>query len=274
MARSKFTIGGVSGAGRVPAYRPPAQSASTPTFSMTAPAPVSAPVSTPYPVDPAYDQTVAALGSRRDSTVSGLQGQQTAGLLDYGFTAQSNPTTGVPDLATLSFDPSNPFSRAALLKRRYDQAKMGTTNSYAARGQLYSGAAREAQNNLGFQQQGANDALLKALGNFLLGNQGQQQQAATDYELGVAQAGADRIARAPSNPAYSPVVPDTTSPAASTASLNVPATNPGAASKGGSGLAPGVSIVNGRFLYNGRELTQHQWTLLNSGRDPYTGKKK
>jgi hypothetical protein len=31
------------------------------------------------------------------------------------------------------------------------------------------------------------------------------------------------------------------------------------------GLAPGVSIVNGQFLYNGQPLTQAQWNSLNNG---------
>jgi hypothetical protein len=44
------------------------------------------------------------------------------------------------------FDTSNPYSRAALLQRSYDQTKQGNTTSYAARGQLYSGALGNAQN--------------------------------------------------------------------------------------------------------------------------------
>jgi len=35
---------------------------------------------------------------------------------------------------------SNPYSEAAKLQRAYDQARQGSTNSYAARGHLYSGA--------------------------------------------------------------------------------------------------------------------------------------
>lgn len=34
---------------------------------------------------------------------------------------------------------------------------------------------------------------------------------------------------------------------------------------GKNGLAPGVSIVNGQFLYNGQPLTQTQWNDLNAG---------
>lgn len=42
-------------------------------------------------------------------------------------------------------DASNPYSRANLLQRQYQQARNQTTNSYAAAGQLYSGAVNNAR---------------------------------------------------------------------------------------------------------------------------------
>lgn len=39
---------------------------------------------------------------------------------------------------------SNPYSQAALAYKRYNEAQQGTTNNYAAAGQLYSGALQHA----------------------------------------------------------------------------------------------------------------------------------
>lgn len=43
-------------------------------------------------------------------------------------------------------DMSNPYSRAAQLQRSYQNAQRGTTNSYAAAGQLYAGSLNNARN--------------------------------------------------------------------------------------------------------------------------------
>jgi hypothetical protein len=52
---------------------------------------------------------------------------------DYGFTPQG------------TIDPNNPYSRAALLQRSYQDSQRGTTNSYAAAGQYSSGAYKRMQ---------------------------------------------------------------------------------------------------------------------------------
>lgn len=52
---------------------------------------------------------------------------------DYGYDASGN------------VDPSNPYSQAALLQKHYQQSQRGNLNSYADRGQLYSGALQNAQ---------------------------------------------------------------------------------------------------------------------------------
>lgn len=67
----------------------------------------------------------------------------------------------------------NPFSRAALLIRSYQQGVQGTSNSYAARGQHSSGAYQRAQgsNAFGFEQ--GKSGINSALQNFITGaNQG------------------------------------------------------------------------------------------------------
>jgi hypothetical protein len=52
---------------------------------------------------------------------------------DYGFTADG------------AIDPNNPYSRAALLQRSYQDSQRGTTNSYASAGQYNSSAYSRMQ---------------------------------------------------------------------------------------------------------------------------------
>lgn len=172
-------------AASAPAYSPPAQR-------------------TPAPPDPAYQAQIAALARQRDSTLSDLSGQQSRSLLDYGYNASYDQAGGV---SGLSFDPSNPFSRAALLQKSYQQNKSGTLNSMAARGQLYAGALQQAQdvNDTNYQQ--SNDSLQKQLIASLAGIQAAKTKAGTDYEFGSGQALGTSTQNATSNPLYTPTVP-------------------------------------------------------------------
>lgn len=242
--------------GQAPSWAPAAGSSTT-RPSAAAPATPSV-----LPPDPGYDATRAALASKRDQTISGLQGQRASTLLDYGYTEQ-------PGAGSLSFDAQNPFSRAAQLKLRYDQARNGANTSYAARGQLYSGALQNARNELNRQQAGAEDSLQKSLLAFLAQNTGQQSGAQSDFELGDAQALSQRLANAASNPLYQPAVAGETPVVASPGD----APSGPASATSSVGLGNGVTVSGGRFLYRGRELTQKQWDMLNRGIDPFTGKR-
>jgi hypothetical protein len=95
-----------------------------------------------------------------------LDTQEQSARLGYGF---------------LQGDPNDPFSRAALLQKSYENNVRGTTNNLAAQGQLYSGAHINAQaantqnyqtgvtqgqraeqgllDQIAFRRQGAKDAL-------------------------------------------------------------------------------------------------------------------
>lgn len=169
------------------------------------PAPAAAPAApagpTPLPLDPQYDATEAGLRRTRDDTLAGLSGQRTQTLGAYGYSAQYNPDGSV---ASLAFDPNNPFSRAALARTRYQQSKTGTQNSMASRGSLYAGSLQQAQgiNDTNFNQN--EDQLQKQLGAALAGILGQERSAKSTYESGIGQAGADRITRAGDSPLYSP----------------------------------------------------------------------
>jgi hypothetical protein len=189
---------------RPPAVTGPPVAAPAPAPAVAgAPAPVafaSVP-SSQLPVDPAYDAQVAALARQRDDTLLSLAGQRTQNLQEYGFTQA--PT------GAIAFDPSNPFSRAALLRKNYQESKQGTQTGYAARGQLYAGALQTAQaaNDTGFNQN--ENSLERALLGFLANNQGAQNRARSAYESSVAQAMADRVLRAQQDLANNPpVVPD------------------------------------------------------------------
>ena len=166
---------------------------------------VAAPAATPQvadvavspsvvPPDASYEASVAGLTQQRDQTLTALQQQRQQALLQYGYTQDA---TG-----SLAFDATNPFSQAALLKRNYDQAQSGNVNSYAARGQLYSGALQNAQNETGFQNQRQNDTLQKGLLAFLAKNTGDAASAGTNYDLGVGQAQGQALQNAQNNSLY------------------------------------------------------------------------
>jgi hypothetical protein len=202
----------------------PAKKQVTPTSLAALPAPAApAAPSVPkfdvnnLPVDPVYDKQIAGYGQTRDNTISGLEGQKTSTLADYGYGATYDANGNV---ASLTVDPNNPYSRAAQLKKSYDQAKTGTTNGLAARGQLYSGAMTNAQNanDTGYSQ-GVN-TLEKNLGQILASIIGGERTARTDYTTNEGTAYGDRVGRAGQSPLYSPTAADA-APAAAPATSNI-----------------------------------------------------
>jgi hypothetical protein len=180
---------------------------STPAPTVSAPDPAPAAPAADYdppqgaplaaPPDAAYDDEVAGLGRQRDSTLTGLTQARTAGLLDYGFSED-------PATKALAFDPNNPFSKAALLKKNYDTSRRSTGQSMGASGQLYSGAYQNAQDLTNRNQLGAENTLQSSLTSWLAQNTGSAAKAGTDYELGVARADGSRTARAGDSPLYAP----------------------------------------------------------------------
>jgi hypothetical protein len=139
----------------------------------------------PLPVDPAYDQTIAGLGLKKDTTIQALDQQRLGGLSDYGYSATFDPNGNVVGIAR---DPNNPYSQSALMKKHFDQQRTGNTNSYAARGQLYAGSLQNAQNATTDNYNQADNGLQRSVMAFLARNQQQRGQANVDYELGSGQA--------------------------------------------------------------------------------------
>jgi hypothetical protein len=165
------------------------------------------------PPDAGYEQQIGALGRTRDDTLAGLSAQRSQGLLDYGY----NEATG----GALSFDPNNPFSRAALMKQSYDRSRASSGISMANAGQLYAGSYQNAQDFLNGNQLQGEDSLQKSLIRFLAGNTQAQGRAGTNYELGAGQAYGDRVGRASSNPLYTPTA-DAPAPMAAPAPAPAP----------------------------------------------------
>ncbi len=129
----------------------------TPNYAAAA-SPLAPPAPPPAPTfgsagthDSAYDAAVGLAARNRDNELAAATGDADLLRRTFGYTGVDN----------FEIDPNNPFGRAQLLKRQYDQAKAGTQNSYAARGQMTSGAYGRMQNQNLFQNLQQNDALQK-----------------------------------------------------------------------------------------------------------------
>lgn len=116
-----------------------------------------------YRDDEAYKRTVASANTNLQNTLSGLSSQRRELGINYGLGQYGGSVA------------SNPYSRAALLQKSYDQNQRRTQNAMAASGQLYSGATQNARNfNTGAYSQGR-DSLQKdfdaRMGQTILGEQ-------------------------------------------------------------------------------------------------------
>lgn len=137
----------------------------------------------PLPYDAQYTTDVA--GANRDYNFGSAQLAQQQGQLGY--------ETGIGD-------PTNPYSRSALLEQTYQRNQRGSTNSYAASGQLYSGALQNASNsNTSDFFQGQHQIgydYLKALS----GLTGAKTQLGYQKDDAMASAAAGNVARASAEP--------------------------------------------------------------------------
>jgi hypothetical protein len=130
--------------------------------------------------DSAYNNAISNIGTNTANLLGNLKGQAIGLEQDYGINGPGfDPTSYDPANPTggFSIDPnvdvSNPFSRAALLKKAFDTAHRGDGNRMAASGQLYSGAYQNAQNADTFNYNAGTDSLLKDFGSRFGGLYGQ-----------------------------------------------------------------------------------------------------
>lgn len=145
---------------------------------------MQAPVAAPQPVDPAFE--AAKQSAQWNITTSDAEANYQTGQTAYqlGYNADGSLNT------------SNPYSQAMLLQDNYKRSQVGTNNSMAAAGQLYSGARLNAQ--------GRNDRLY-AEGSAGLRDQAQDRYHNIGYgrlttygqnSIGTNQAGYDAVRRA------------------------------------------------------------------------------
>jgi hypothetical protein len=85
---------------------------------------------------PDWQQIAAESAAQRSVGYADAQATYDRGRIqrDFGYGANGQ------------IDPSNPYSKAALLQKNFQEHTLGNTTSYAGQGQLYSGALQNAQN--------------------------------------------------------------------------------------------------------------------------------
>lgn len=165
----------------------------------TAAAPAASTAAVGPPIDPVYDAEVAGYGQQKGDTLASIALANSQALTNAGYSAQYD---GSGNVTSLGFDPNNPYSQAALAQRVYKQAKTGTDNSLAARGQFTSGARVDAQNNNDFQYSAGEDARQKAVTQFLARQGLASTGAKNTYDTNVGISGANKLVRA-TNASYS-----------------------------------------------------------------------
>jgi hypothetical protein len=135
------------------------------------------------PIDPTYTGQVGAINLNYDQTMAGIGYEQTMLGQESGFNAQGG------------LDPSNPYSVAANLQRRYQQGQRGTTNSMAAAGQLYSGAHGRNLAEGTYQYNRSYDSARRDAQRGYLGLAQQRQQATYSRDSDLNSAYSDRLGR-------------------------------------------------------------------------------
>lgn len=180
----------------------------------TAPAPAVTPALTPAPATPkpalaeflAADPTyLAALGANAagaKADIGELQGERARTAQDYGYTeGPVDPTTGQPSLI---LDVSDPFSKAAELKRSYDLNRRGVAGRMGAAGLMTQGTFQTNQDFINRAQLTDENRMTKALQDFLARNTGGQTKVSTGAQMADATALGDATGRFSTNPLYQP----------------------------------------------------------------------
>lgn len=115
----------------------------------TSPGGVAAPVAA-QPIDPTYEAAKNAAGYNIGLSNSEANYQQGQTAYNTGYNADGSLNT------------SDPYSQAQLLQDSYHRSQLGTTNSLASQGQLYSGALANAQGTNDRNYAQSSDALKRS----------------------------------------------------------------------------------------------------------------
>lgn len=117
------------------------------------------------PAAPPFDAELEARRSAATQRRTNLLSDQDVDLQqtsqEYGFSY--NPASG----AFGGFDPTNPFSQAALLMKARNERNQGENTSYAARGQLYSGSYEAAKKETGHAYDKGYDTLRRGFDDYV-----------------------------------------------------------------------------------------------------------
>jgi hypothetical protein len=160
------------------------------------------PAAQAMPPDATFQADIGAAHQRRTQTEAAVNQNRQAELIGAGFTETNiDPKLGV---GTLAFNPNDPFSKAALLKKNYDASRARTAQQMGSGGGLYTGAYQQAQDIGNRGQVQAESALHDSLFSFLSRNTGAFKQAGSDEELAGIRADSDRMGRIDTNPLYEP----------------------------------------------------------------------
>jgi hypothetical protein len=138
-SQSSTQVAQAQSAGQVQAAQAPAAAAAA--------AQGSTPDVAPQPYDPNLELQKLSAGFNQGLANSEATYQQGQTAYQTGYNADGTVNS------------ANPYNQAALLQRNYQQAKLGTTNSLASAGQLYSGAMANAQGANDFNYSSASNAL-------------------------------------------------------------------------------------------------------------------
>lgn len=96
--------------------------------------------------DAQYTSELGANAAPYNTGLAQLPGNVGAAAHQAGYSTYLSDPNDPTSINVGAIDTSNPYSRAALLQKSYDQNRAGATTSMASRGQLYSGAHQNAQN--------------------------------------------------------------------------------------------------------------------------------
>jgi len=172
---------------------------STSTGAGAAPPPVAPPNvggvplgSSGFPEDAAYGQEVGIQQKSYADTMANIQRQRQDAANESGYS--TDQVTAV----------ASPYSQANMLERSYKQDQARSTNSFAARGQLYSGSLQNSQNQNRFGYDQGVDSGRKKFEQLMAGLGYQEQQAGSQRDLSVLGAGQGALGRAQANEPVDP----------------------------------------------------------------------
>jgi hypothetical protein len=150
-----------------------------------------------------YGNMVSGAVTTRDTSFGAIGVSEDRAARDYGlgFTRTDTNKDGKidskdgvdPNSIGKSLVTSDPFSKMALLQRSYEQNKSGDMNSYAAMGQLQSGAMQRQKAETMHNRDMGEDQIRKAFEDMILGAASDRIGVNTQYTTSVNDAAAERL---------------------------------------------------------------------------------